>query len=336
MRKKNSTHPNQLVLPGIESAPPKVRAHGLREAHTYPLVSRGNRQGRPFTSRRVPASEAWDYPEIEFRTPNSQPCIVLDLDGSSALERVLWSVEKGRVLQPNWMVTRKDGGGTHMVYTLARPVLTGPDMRAAPIRALARVSEYYATAVEADSGYTGVLSHNPMARAHGPGFATNWGRREPYRLPELAEVIPFGWRIPKVPRTGEGRNCALFDALRRFAGSPENAEHDLFTVAMAINQGFERPLSVQEVRGIAKSVTKRRARWVARGAYYTPEQRTLWGRERGIRSGKARRKRTADRDSEIIEAVEAGRSYRAVAREFGLSAMAVWKIVHRVYTELLR
>ena len=337
MRKKNSTHPNQLVLPGIESAPPKVRAHGLREAHTYPLVSRGNRQGRPFTSFRVPASEAWTtYPEIEFRTPNSQPCIVLDVDGSNALERCLWLVDHGKVLEPNWMVTRKDGGGTHMAYTLARPVLTGPDMRAAPIRALARVSEYYASAVEADSGYTGVLSHNPMARAHGPGFATNWGRREPYRLPELAEVIPFGWRIPKVPRTGEGRNCALFDALRRFAGSPENAEHDLFTVAMAINQGFERPLSVQEVRGIAKSVTKRRARWVARGAYYTPEQRTLWGRERGIRSGKARRKRTADRDSEIIEAVEAGRSYRAVAREFGLSAMAVWKIVHRVYTELLR
>ena len=85
MRKKNSTHPNQLVLPGIESAPPKVRAHGLREAHTYPLVSRGNRQGRPFTSFRVPASEAWTtYPEIEFRTPNSQPCIV---PGRGRLER---------------------------------------------------------------------------------------------------------------------------------------------------------------------------------------------------------------------------------------------------------
>ena len=168
-----------------------------------------------------------------------------------------------------------------------------------------------------------------MARAHGPGFATNWGRREPYRLPELAEVIPFGWRIPKAPRTGEGRNCALFDALRRFAGSPENAEHDLFTVAMAINQGFERPLSVQEVRGIAKSVTKRRARWVARGSYYTPEQRTLWGRERGIRSGKARRKRTADRDAAIVEAVECGESIRSVEREYGLTHGTVRWIMRR-------
>ena len=89
MRKKNSTHPNQLVLPGIESAPPKVRLHGLREAHTYPLVSRGKRPGRAFSSFRVPVVEAWAYPEIELRTGNSAPCLVLDVDGSNALERCL-------------------------------------------------------------------------------------------------------------------------------------------------------------------------------------------------------------------------------------------------------
>ena len=33
----------------------------------------------------------------------------------------------------------------------------------------------------ADPGYTGVLTHNPMAAAHGSGFVTNWGRRKPYR-----------------------------------------------------------------------------------------------------------------------------------------------------------
>ena len=171
-------------------------------------MSRGNRQGRPFTSRRVPASEAWDYPEIEFRTPNSQPCIVLDVDGSNALERVLWSVEKGRVLGPNWMVTRKDGGGTHMVYTLARPVLTGPDMRAAPIRLLGRVSEYYASAVEADSGYTGVLSHNPMARAHGPGFATNWGSvANPTGCPSWPRLSPSVGASPKHPGRARGETA---------------------------------------------------------------------------------------------------------------------------------
>ena len=32
--------------------------------------------------------------------------------------------------------------------------------------------------------------------------------------------------------------------------------------------------------------------WIAKGSYYSPEQKTMWGRERGIRSGASRRKGT--------------------------------------------
>ena len=70
-------------------------------------------------------------------------------------------------------------------------------------------------ALLADAGYTGGLSHNPMSAAHGPGFVTNWLRRDPYTLPELGEVIPLGWRKPTIAGTAIGRNCSMFDALRR-------------------------------------------------------------------------------------------------------------------------
>ena len=196
--------PKQLEL-GIQFAPLKVRLHGLREAHTYPLVSRGRRPGRAFSCFRVPAAEAWNYPEIELRTGNSQPCIVLDVDGSNALERCLWLVDQGKVREPNWMVTRRDGGGTHVVYTLERPVLTGPDMRIKPIRLLGRVAEYYSNVFEADPGYVGVLSHNPMARAHGPGFGTNWRHTEPYRLPSwqrLSRSVGESRKSQGLPRAG--------------------------------------------------------------------------------------------------------------------------------------
>ena len=101
-----------------------------------------------------------------------------------------------KILTPNWSVTRKAGGGTHAVWNLARPVhprRRGPGRHR--LRALARVSEYYAATLKADSGYTGVLSHNPMSAAHGPGFVTNW--LSPWghtRFLSWAEVIPFGWR----------------------------------------------------------------------------------------------------------------------------------------------
>ena len=67
------TYSKQLILP-IEFAPSKVRAHGLRDAHTFPLVSQGKcSSGAHSASFRVPAAEAWGFPEIELRAGNSWP-----------------------------------------------------------------------------------------------------------------------------------------------------------------------------------------------------------------------------------------------------------------------
>ena len=58
-------------------------------------------------------------------------------------------------------------------------------------------------------------------------------------------------------------------------------------------------------------------------------ERTAWGRERGSRSGLARRKRTKGRDQAIVQAVVSGQSMRSIAREYGLHHRAVEKIVGR-------
>ena len=206
---------------------------GCRDAHTYPLVSLGkSRHGAHRGSFRVPAEDAWGFPEIELRAGNSWPSIVLDVDGANALYRIIDAVERNEILIPNWTVTRKGSGGTHAVYNLARPVHRGSKARKGPLAALARVSEFYASTLLADKGYAGVgLSHNPMAAAHGPGFVTNWFHREPYTLPELGEVIPFGWRRPTTSRTGIGRNCDLFVSLMAWAGRPENKRNDCLAAA---------------------------------------------------------------------------------------------------------
>ena len=298
MQNKHSNNSRQSKLDfGIDHAPAKVRAHGLRDAHAFPLVSKGKRGGIYWGSFRVPAAEAWDFPEIELRSGNSWPCIILDLDGENALYRLVVAVEHGEVRIPNWAVTRKLSGGTHAVWNLARPVHRGERARPSPLRALARVSEYYAAALLADAGYTGVLSHNPMSAAHGPGFVTNWLLRDPYTLPQLGEVIPLGWRKPTIAGTAIGRNCSMFDALRRWAGKPENRGNDVLAAAMSINEEIGRlhgkaAMDQSEVAAIARSVDRKRREWIAKGSYYSPEKKTLWGRKRGIRSGAARRKGT--------------------------------------------
>ena len=126
----------QLKLPGIDYAPEKVRAHGLAETHTWPLVSKGKRGGDHSGSLRVHASGAWRFPEIELRAGNSWPSIVLDVDGANALYRIVDAVEHGEVLTPNWTVTRKTGGGTHAVWNLGLPVLRGDTARPGPLASL--------------------------------------------------------------------------------------------------------------------------------------------------------------------------------------------------------
>ena len=169
-----------------------------------------------------------------------------------------------------------------------------------------------------------------MTAAHGPEFVTNWLHRDAYSLPELGEVIPFGWRRPTVSRTGVGRNCDLFQSLIRWAGCPENRENDCLAAAHVINQSFDIPLPHAEVAATARSVHGYRARWIAKGAYFTQEQRTLWGSRRGIKGGEARRKRTHERDKAIIQAVSEGRTMRDVGAEYGITGAAVYWILKRL------
>ena len=316
----------------LDHAPQKVREHGYRDAHIRPLVSRGKRRDDPFPgSFRVTPQEAWGYPSIELRTGNSWPVLILDCDGPEGTERLIGAITDRSVCCPNWMVTRRRSNGTHAVWTLARPVLRpsrrGPPPRRKPMNALARISEYYAGAVGADTGYTGVLSHNPMAAAHGPGMVTTWSRKEPYTFEDLAEVIPFGWRVPKLKQTAIAKEVDLFEALCKWAGSPRNRGRDLWGVAAILNEQFAEPCRDSTVRRAVKSVERYRERW-ERDGWCCP----AWiNRQaaRGRRSGLARRKATADRDRAICDAVMGGASIRAVARDHGLWEGSVRHIVNR-------
>ena len=203
----------------------------------------------------------------------------------------------------------------------------------------------------ADRSYRGVLTHNPMAAAHGRGFKTGWGRHDPYTLDELAEVIPFGWRMPTKPAaisTEAGRNCYLFLACMGWAGSSANLAYAVLPAAIAANaEHFSDhpagPLSYGDVQALAKSVERYRREWIAQGRFWGKREdgamgqgRFTWDSEaqtrRGHRSGQVRRLATAVRDAEIVEAVERGEAMRAVADAHGLTARAVHHIARRGVT----
>ena len=103
-----SPQPQQLAL---DFAPATVRSHGLRDAHTYPLVAR--RKGASF---RVPASQAWGYPSLELRAGNSWPLMGFDCDVPEKVIDALFSNHVGErtdsfpaLPQPNMIVQRGVG-----------------------------------------------------------------------------------------------------------------------------------------------------------------------------------------------------------------------------------
>ena len=325
---RRKTSVRQRWLP-IDAAPPKVRDHGLRDAHSRPLVSPGKRDGVFGLSFRVAPWAAWLFPSLELRAANSYTCLILDLDGRGSYERAERAVRLTKVGALNWAVENRRSGGVHGVWTLANPVHRSEMALAAPLKKYGRISEYYAEVLGADAGYTGVLTHNPMEDAQLAGFETHWLRREPYTLDELAEFVPFGWRRPKVSRTAAGRNVDVFAHCMRWAGSPANLGCRVMEEAHRVNDGFAVSLDPPEIAGIARSVERYRRKWIAQGRFYSKAERTAWGRERGIRSGLARRQRTQDRDQAIVQAVIGGQSMRSVARERGLHHRTVEKIVDR-------
>ena len=331
----NAPSPVQLTLPGIKFAPRQVREHGLIEAHTFPLVSDGKVHGVVQASFRVHASLAWSFPSLELRSAMAWPVVCLDCDGLTGYSRLMGTVHDREIPCPNWVVYR-DTGGAHGVWCLERPVLRGASARARPLRLLTRATEYMAQKVRADLGYGQVLSHNPMTPVASQRLRTEWLRKRPYPLAELAEVVPSGWRRPAVPLTGIGRNCSLFEAGMQWAGSPANLGLPVFSALVVINAEVARkhgkpPLDAGEVSGIAKSVERYRAGWIARGQFAKVGdlERAAWGRKMGCKSGAAKRKRTQSRDREIVQDRAAGLSVCEIAAKHKLTVRMVYYILQR-------
>ena len=236
-------------------APELVRRHGLREFHTSPYVSQGKRpDGSWGAIFRVPAEVAWQYPEIELRTPLSCPVLLFDCDQgannpiAAALADVLpW---------PSWVCWRGETGTCHAAYCLRRPVLTREKALPVPQQALARISEYFTQELRADPGYAGVLTHNPVH----PRWHTDWGHQGGYSLAELGQFLPPGWRLPRLDQrlSLEGRNTGLFRAGMKWCGLPRNWGHlsGVGAYLAALNQTLVQPLPSGEVKCIAWSVEK--------------------------------------------------------------------------------
>lgn len=232
---------------------------------------------------------------------------------------------------PNIIVLNPDNGHGHYFYGLECPVFTQDGTRINPYRYAAAVDVALTGQLKADPGYSKLIAKNPLNK--------HWKTLYPYDLSydlkKLSEHLDMNFYREKnriIPDIGLGRNCNLFDKVRKraYAMIREQGFKDLsvfndrvLEMAGEYNMDFINPLAYCEVKSLAKSVSK----WVMKN--FSEIGLRQWAANRGhsggLKSGVTRLS-TALEKKRIIEkakAINPGASQRELSSLTGISQQSI-------------
>ena len=288
--------------------------------------------------------QALTKPYIQVNPPHLRVWSVFDVDRPAGA--LAW--EDANLLPPSWAATNKTNGHAHLVWGLRAPVLVdGLGARDAPLRYLCAVESLMRERLQADAGYSGLITKTP---GHARWMLLR-GPRLAYDLGELAEYLPgLEKHRPKrrAEEVGLGRNVTLFDALRKWAykgirgywGGGLDGWNAWVSVvnskALIYNADFKTPLEGREVWHIAKSVAK--WTWRNLSAEGFSQWQAAQGKKGGKRnsveaqaakgraSGKARLSASEDKRSSARLMRASGMTLREIAAELhvGKSTVSDW------------
>jgi hypothetical protein len=262
---------------------------------------------------------------IQANPPHLRVWSIFDVDRPGA--GILW--DDVGLPPPTWAAINRQNAHAHLVWGLTAPVLVeAADARRAPIRYLLAVESAIRGRLQADPGYGGLITKNP---AH-PLWKVLRGPRS-YDLGELSEWVELPKHLPKqgvkFEEVGLGRNCTLFEWLRKWAYTAVRKHRDhrnfvlwqaqVYDRALERNGEFASPMDYREVFHIAKSVTK----WVwkmdsqAEAAFL---KRQAW---KGAKSGEVRRLASEGQRASARLMAATGLSTRRIADELEVDQSTV-------------
>ena len=197
-------------MPETYYIPQAIASQGVKAVHQRPYCANEDSHivGR-FNSEYAYKT----FAKIELNPPHAYAAIILDVDtptdagwpSGTPTPVPSWLVLNTRARTP----TRRPGG-LHVVYALEVPIARHNAAHTAPLSFLAHVADRLSHHLGADSGYTGLITRNPINP--GPECFTHWGRMFPYTLGELDQLLPKG-TPPSRRLTGIGRNVDLFRSM---------------------------------------------------------------------------------------------------------------------------
>ena len=272
-----------------------------------------------------PREHALGYSYIQHNPPGSVKILVIDYDDPES--HYLW--DDYRAPPPNFAVMNPKNGHSHLIYIIRNKIYRNNIDNLKPFRLLCAIEQALIHKIGADPYYANVISKNTLSET--------WVRYDfrdyEYDLEDFKDYLD----LPKKTyaegmlfHLGLGRNCTLFDELRKIAYDEirrfkfeiqgDVFIRHLYQMALhKLNPKFTIPLSDREVYGIAKSIGK----WTL--LHHTPQEFKKIQQRRGIKSGKKRAEKATEQYKEIKELAlkNPGMSNRAIARMLGISRHTV-------------
>ena len=245
-----------------------------------------------------PKLTAIKYKYIQPNSPFYQYYFVLDLDYESALSEILYSLDG--VPMPNFVAENPQNGRLHAFFELKTPIYTTDASRQKPIMLANAVYLRLRELFNADMGYSGLISKNPIHEQ----WRTYSIRKSPYSLNELSSKLDIDWNeAKKVPKQDEavglGRNCYVFHTarhwayveIRKYRGKTySNWLEAVIEHCLKLNDGITEPMQYNEIKGIAKSISRYCWKKDAYCYHEFIDRQSRKGKLGGLKSGAVRRK----------------------------------------------
>ena len=296
---------------------------------TLPASMRCAEIGFPGGSMLRRRDVAISYPLMQYNSPWSASWIVVDVDRPGAA----YAAQDSGAPSPTASVINPKNGHAHLFWYVQRAVHLTDAARLSPMRLLDRVRYALTRQVGADASYTGLLAKNLFH----PDWRVVQNLDAPvigYDLHKLADSLDMdGYREPRADTAiAEGRNVFMFDVGRRWAyeavrrrrgDSFERWLADCAAYFERLNLSLADPLSVNEVRSIAKSTAKFCWRNDAQQAERFRARQSFKGRMGGKVSGAVRRAASEDARVSARLMKAKGQSYSQIADALGMSRRTI-------------
>ena len=231
-----------------------------------------------------PKSTAINKKYLQVNQPKLVTYLLFDIDRQGGV--LAWY--DNDLPPPHWSTKTPENAHGQLSYRLKVSVCTSDMAPLEPMRYLAAIESAMTEKLQADRGFSGLLTKNPL---HSHWQTEIWTEHE-YTLDELADYLDLKGHPKKgIESSGLGRNCELFDSVRQWSYKAirefwaPNYKRDwnsaVYDQVAAINAQFKVPLPVSEVKAIAKSI----ANWTYK--HFTPQAFRSSQARKGAKGGKA-------------------------------------------------